>query len=149
LIDDVALAGAVKLGGRIFLGHSALARSIRPYPEVMDIWRMIARSAYAQLCFSPVLLAGTTLAMALVWLVPPAAVMFGHGLTRFLGLITWALFAAAYLPTLARFRRSVLWAASLPVIALFYMAATIGSAVDYHHGRGVVWKGRAYGGGAP
>ncbi|MGA3001131.1 MAG: glycosyltransferase [Acetobacteraceae bacterium] len=149
LIDDVALAGAVKTGGRIFLGHSALARSIRPYPDVADIWRMIARSAYAQLHFSPILLAGTTLAMALVWLVPPLAAIFGHGLARFLGLLTWFMFAAAYLPTLVRFRRSLLWAACLPVIALFYMAATIGSAVNYHHGTGVVWKGRAYGGGAP
>src|SRR5882762_7674787 len=51
LIDDVALANAVKAGGRIFLGHSALARSIRPYPGFPDIWRMIARSAYAQLHF--------------------------------------------------------------------------------------------------
>jgi hopene-associated glycosyltransferase HpnB len=149
LIDDVALAGAVKAGGRIFLGHSTLARSIRPYPGVADLWRMITRSAYAQLRFSPVLLAGTTLAMALVWLVPPVAVLSGHGLTRLLGLVTWVLFAAAYLPTLARFRRSFLWAAGLPVIALFYMAATIGSAVNYHRGRGVVWKGRAYAGGAP
>ncbi len=149
LIDDVAVAGAVKTGGRIYLGHSALARSIRPYPEVADIWRMIARSAYAQLRFSPLLLAGTTLAMALVWLVPPFAVLFGHGPTRFLGLLTWAMFAAAYMPTLARFRRSLLWAALLPFIALFYMAATIGSAINHHLGSGVVWKGRAYGGGAP
>ena len=79
LIDDVALAGAVKTGGRIFLGHSALARSVRPYPGVADIWRMIARSAYAQLHYSRILLAGTTLAMALVWLVPPLAALFGHG----------------------------------------------------------------------
>jgi hopene-associated glycosyltransferase HpnB len=149
LIDDVALAGAVKSGGRIFLGHSALARSIRPYPQVADIWRMIARSAYAQLRFSPVLLAGTTLAMALVWLVPPLAALFGHGSTRFLGVLTWIMFSAAYLPTLVRFRRSLLWAALLPVIALFYMAATIGSAINHHLGNGVVWKGRAYGGGAP
>jgi hopene-associated glycosyltransferase HpnB len=149
LIDDVALAGAVKTGGRIFLGHSELARSIRPYPQAADIWRMIARSAYAQLHFSTIVLAGTTLAMALVWLVPVVAVFFGHGLTRFLGLLTWAMFAAAYLPTLGRFGRSLLWAPFLPVIALFYMAATIGSAVNYHHGNGVVWKGRAYGGGAP
>ena len=149
LIDDVALAGAVKTGGRIFLGHSALARSIRPYPGFADIWRMIARSAYAQLHFSPILLAGTVLAMTLVWLVPPLAVFFGHGLSCVLGAVTWALFAAAYLPTLARFHRSFLWAAFLPVIALFYMAATIGSAVNYHRGRGVVWKGRAYAGGTP
>lgn len=149
LIDDVALAGAVKVGGRIFLGHSALARSLRPYPGVADIWRMIARSAYAQLRFSPVLLAGTTLAMALVWLVPPLAALFGHGWARVLGLLTWVMFAAAYLPTLARYRRSLSWAAVLPVIALFYMTATIGSAVNHHRGRGVVWKGRAYAGGAP
>jgi hopene-associated glycosyltransferase HpnB len=149
LIDDVALAGAVKTGGRIFLGHSALARSVRPYPGVADIWRMIARSAYAQLHYSRVLLAGTTLAMALVWLVAPAAALFGHGLTCFLGLLTWALFALAYLPTLARFQRSYLWAVCLPATALFYMAATIGSAVNHHLGRGVVWKGRAYAGGAP
>ena len=149
LIDDVALAGAVKAGGRIFLGHSALARSIRPCSGIADIWRMIARSAYAQLRFSPVLLTGTTLAMTMVWLVPPFAALFGHGITSLLGLITWALFTAAYLPTLARFRRSWLWAALLPAIALFYMAATIGSAVNHHRGRGVVWKGRAYAGGAP
>ena len=148
LIDDVALAGAVKAGGRIYLGHSALARSIRPYPDVTDIWRMVARSAYAQLHFSPIVLAGTTLAMALVWLVPPLAALFGHGLTRALGLLTWIAFSAAYLPTLGRFRRSLLWAPFLPVVALFYMAATIGSAVNYHRGMGVVWKGRAYGGGA-
>ena len=108
LIDDVALAGAVKTGGRIFLGHSALARSVRPYPGVADIWRMIARSAYAQLRFSPVLLAGTTLGdgaglagAAPRGLVRPRA-------ARVLGLLTWVMFAAAYLPTLARFRRSLL-----------------------------------------
>jgi hopene-associated glycosyltransferase HpnB len=149
LIDDVALAGAVKTGGRIFLGHSALARSVRPYPGVLDIWQMVARSAYAQLHFSRVLLTGTTVAMALVWLIPPLAALLCHGLTRVLGLITWAMFAASYLPTLARFRRSFIWALFLPVIALFYMAATIGSAVNHHRGRGVVWKGRAYAGGSP
>jgi hopene-associated glycosyltransferase HpnB len=149
LIDDVALAGAVKTGGRIYLGHSAQARSIRPYPEAGDIWRMIARSAYAQLRFSPLLVAAATLGMALIWVVPPLAALFGHGWIRALGLLTWAVFAAAYLPTLARFRRSPLWAVFLPAVALFYMAATIGSAVSYHRGRGVVWKGRAYAGGSP
>jgi hopene-associated glycosyltransferase HpnB len=149
LIDDVALAEAVKTGGRIYLGHSELARSVRPYPGVADIWRMIARSAYAQLHFSPVLLIAVTMAMALVWLVPPLAVLHLHGLPCFLGLLTWAMFSAAYLPTLARFRRSFVWAIFLPAIALFYMAATIGSAVNHYRGRGVVWKGRAYAGGSP
>ena len=52
--------------------------------------------------------------------------------------------AACYLPTLRRFGRSPLWAPLLPLIAGFYMAATIGSAVNHYLGRGVAWKGRAY-----
>jgi hopene-associated glycosyltransferase HpnB len=148
LIDDVALAGAVKAGGRIFLGHSELARSIRPYPKVRDIWRMIARSAYAQLRFSPLLLIVTILAMTLVWLVPPFALLFGHGWTRFLGFVTSAIFTVAWVPTLQRYRLSLFRALLLPFIALFYMAATIGSAINHHRGRGVVWKGRAYAAGS-
>ena len=149
LIDDVALASVVKTGGRIFLGHSAQARSVRPYSSAADVWRMIARSAYAQLRYSPILLLGTVLAMAIVWIVPPALTLFGHGSARGLGAVTWALLTASYLPTLSRFRGSFLWASLLPIIALFYLAATLGSAVNYHRGRGVVWKGRAYAGGMP
>ena len=144
LIDDVALAQAVKRGGRIWLGHSALARSIRPYPSAADIWRMISRTAYVQLRFSPLLLAATTLGMALVWLAPPGLALFGHGPARWTGLLTWIAASLSYLPTLHRFRQSPLWALALPAIACFYMAATIGSAVDHHRGRGVVWKRRAY-----
>ncbi len=144
LIDDVALAAAVKRGGRIWLGHSALARSVRPYPSAADIWRMIARTAYVQLRYSPLLLAATTLGMALVWLVPPGMALFGHGAARWIGLLTWIAASLSYLPTLGRFRQSRVWALALPAIAGFYMAATIGSAVDHHRGRGVVWKRRAY-----
>ena len=149
LIDDVALAAAVKRGGPIWLGHSQLARSIRPYPNPGDIWRMVARTAYVQLRFSPVLLLGTIAGLTLVWLAPPAAAMFGHGIARWLGLATWAASAASYLPTLRRFRQSPAWALALPLIATFYMAATIGSALDHHRGRGVVWKRRAYQDAAP
>src|SRR5208283_4287595 len=59
LIDDVALAAAVKKGGRIWLGHADLARSVRSYPSVADIWRMIARTAFVQLRYSVLLLAAT------------------------------------------------------------------------------------------
>ncbi|MFL5283882.1 MAG: glycosyltransferase [Rhodopila sp.] len=144
LIDDVALAAAVKKGGRIWLGHATLARSVRPYPAIGDIWRMITRTAYVQLRFSPLLLAGTIVAMALVWLVPPAAFLFGHGAARAFGLLAWIMLAASYVPTLQRFRRSLLWAPLLPLIAGFYTTATIGSAVNHYRGRGVAWKGRAY-----
>ena len=145
LIDDVALATAVKRGGSIWLGHSRLARSIRPYPAASDVWRMVARTAYVQLRFSPLILVGTIVGLALVWLVPPLTALFGTGLARWLAAVAWAGSAASYLPTLSRFKQSPLWALALPAIAGFYMAATIGSALNHHRGRGVVWKRRAYG----
>jgi hopene-associated glycosyltransferase HpnB len=145
LIDDVTLAGLVKRGGRIWLGHSQLAASIRPYPHVGDVWRMVARTAYVQLRFSPWLLMGTVLAMGLVWVVPVVAVFAGHGAARAAGVLGWAAMIVAYVPTLRRFGVSVAWAGLLPVVAVFYTAATVGSAVDYWRGRGVVWKRRSYG----
>ena len=148
LIDDVALAAAVKTGGRIWLGHATLARSVRPYPGVADIWRMVARTAYVQLRFSPLLLAGTTLGMALIWLVPPVVALSGHGVACLCGWVAWAMLAGSYWPTLRRFGRIWLWAPFLPLVAAFYMAATIGSAVNHYTGRGVSWKGRAYRGAA-
>ncbi len=144
LIDDVALAAAVQRGGRIWLGHSRLARSVRPYPGAADIWRMVARTAYVQLRFSPVILLGTVLGLALVWLAPPLLVLCGNGAARVLGALAWAGSMASFLPTLRRFGQSPLWALALPAIAGFYLAATIGSAIDHHRGRGVVWKRRAY-----
>ena len=144
LIDDVALAAALKPHGRVWLGHSALARSVRPYPGPGDVWRMVARTAYVQLRFSPLILVGTVLGLALVWLAPPVVAVAGHGWARGLAAATWAASALSYVPTLRRFRQSWLWAAALPGIAAFYLAATIGSAVDHHRGRGVVWKRRAY-----
>jgi len=148
LIDDVALAAAVKTGGPIWLGHSGLARSIRPYPSTGDIWRMITRSAYVQLRESPLLLLLCTIAMILIWLIPPLALVHGPSAARILGALAWAGMAWSYLPTLHRFGLSPLWAPFLPLIALFYMVATIASALNHYTGRGVAWKGRAYRAGA-
>jgi hopene-associated glycosyltransferase HpnB len=144
LIDDVTLATALKPHGPVYLGHSRLARSVRPYPDAADIWRMVARTAYVQLRFSPLLLAGTVLGLALVWLAPPALALFGHGPARWMGALAWAGSALSYVPTLRRFRQSPAWVLALPGIACFYLAATLGSALDHHRGRGVVWKRRAY-----
>ena len=117
---------------------------MRAYPTAADIWRMVSRTAYVQLRFSPLLLVGTVLAMTLTFLLPPFAALLGHGAARWFGWLTWGAMAAAYQPTLHRFHRSVLWAPCLPAVAAFYLAATIGAAVNHHLGRGVAWKGRAY-----
>jgi hopene-associated glycosyltransferase HpnB len=147
LIDDVALATSVKKSGAIFLGHSGLAASIRPYANFADIWQMIARTAFTQLRYSAALLALTLLGLAVVWLVPAAALMFMRGWPLACGLGAFGLSMISYMPTLARYGRSRLWALALPLIALFYMAATVGSAVNYWRGRGARWKSRAYGSG--
>lgn len=144
LIDDVALARAVKQGGKIWLGHSALARSIRPYPGPGDIWRMITRTAYTQLRHSPLLLVLTVAGMTLVWLSPPVLIIFGDSTARICGALAWLGSMAAYQPTLHRFRRSPAWALALPAIAAFYTAATLASAWNHLRGHGAVWKNRAY-----
>ena len=146
LIDDVTLARAVKKGGAIYLGHSGLARSIRPYPEARDIWNMIARSAFTQLNYSALSLAGTLLGLTLVWFVAPAAILFSSGWRFWLGLITYGIAIYTYLPTLRRYQQPRWLALALPGIAGFYMTATIASAVHYWRGTGATWKSRAYGG---
>jgi hopene-associated glycosyltransferase HpnB len=147
LIDDVALAKSVKRSGAIFLGHSGLAASIRPYANVADIWQMITRTAFTQLRYSPVLLALTLLALTVVWLVPAATILSTRGWRFAFGLVAYGLSVISYMPTLARYGRNRFWALALPLIALFYMAATVGSALNYWRGRGARWKSRAYGSG--
>jgi len=144
LIDDVTLARRVKAFGKIWLGHSRLAASIRPYETTGDVWRMVARCAYVQLGQSPWMLAGTVAGMGLVWLVPPWAALFGHGWAQLAGVLGWAGMTASYIPTLRRFGLSPLWAACLPAVTVFYGAATLGSAADHYRGIGVIWKQRAY-----
>lgn len=147
LIDDVTLAKAVKKSTAIFLGHSGLAVSIRPYPHFADIWQMIARTAFTQLRYSSALLILALLGLTVLWWMPLMLALFGDGWHALCGLFALALSALSYLPTLARYRRNPLWALTLPLIALFYMAATVGSAVNYWRGRGARWKSRAYGAG--
>ncbi|MFL5253932.1 MAG: glycosyltransferase [Rhodopila sp.] len=144
LIDDVALARAVKAGGPIWLGHATQARSIRRYPDAADIWRMITRTAYVQLRYSPVLLTGTIFGMLVTWLVPPVAALFGDGVAQVCGLAAWSLLSLSYLPTLRRYGCFWLWAPLLPLVAAFYTAATLAAAVNHYTGRGVTWKNRVY-----
>jgi hopene-associated glycosyltransferase HpnB len=145
LIDDVTLAKAVKAVGAIYLGHSGLATSVRPYPHFADIWSMVSRTAFTQLRYSLTLLLLTLLGLTVVWLVPVWALVSGAGWKLACGAAACVLAAASYVPTLLRYRRSPLWAVALPLIALFYMAATVGSALNRWFGSGSQWKNRAYG----
>ena len=143
LIDDCAMGRTMKAQGPIRLSLTRRSVSIRPYGGWSDIGRMIARSAYAQLGYSPLALVGTLIGMALVYLAPPALAIFGSGIARWLGLAAWALMALSFQPMLRFYRRSPVWGWALPAIASFYAGATFASALAHWRGRGGMWKGRA------
>jgi len=142
IIDDCALAGRLKAQGPIWLGLTERAVSIRPYPRLADIRAMVARSGYAQLGYSPLILAGTVLGMVLLYVVPLAGLATG-GLGALAGALAWAAMTVAFQPMLRFYRRSPLWGLALPAIGVFYAAFTIESAVQFWRGRGGMWKGRA------
>jgi hopene-associated glycosyltransferase HpnB len=142
LIDDCALAEQMKKQGPIWLGLTERARSTRAYPEFKDIRRMVARSAYAQLQYSPALLAGTVATMAGIYLAPVWLALFGHGFAQTAGLLVWAGMAIAFQPVLKFYKLSPFWGPLLPAIALAYMAFTLDSAYQNARGQGGLWKGR-------
>ena len=143
LIDDCALGALMKRQGPIWLGLTTRAVSIRAYDDWRAVAAMIARSAYAQLGYSPFALAGTLAGLALVYAVPPALALAGHGPARLLAAAAWLAMALAFQPTLRFYRRSPLWGLALPAIAAFYAGCTLASALAYWRGRGGMWKGRA------
>jgi hypothetical protein len=153
VIDDCALAAAVKPGGPIWLGFARRTRSLRVYPKLGDIWAMVARTAYVQLDHSPLLLVLTVIGMVLAYLAPPALVVAafrgGSVVAALLGALAWAAMSLAYAPTLRRYGRPLAGAPLLPLVALFYTAATLGSGWRHYRGRGGAWKGRVYAGGGP
>ena len=149
VIDDVALARTVKGGGgHIWLGLAEKVDSVRPYPRLRDLWRMVSRSAYAQLRHNPLLLLGTVLGLALVYLVPPAALIAGPatGSTAeaVLGGLAWLVMTGTYVPMLRYYRQPLWLAPLLPFTAFLYLLMTVDSAVQHYRGRGAAWKGRTY-----
>jgi hopene-associated glycosyltransferase HpnB len=143
LIDDCALARAVKRGGRSWLGFTRETRSLRAYPGLGAIWNMIARTAYAQLDYSVLLLMATVLALATTFLAPIAALSAG-GLGTVLALAAWVIMTVTYIPMLRFYGVSVFYAPLLPVVATVYLLATIASAWRHWRGRGGEWKGRTW-----
>ncbi|MEU6985293.1 glycosyltransferase [Streptomyces sp. NPDC046324] len=149
VIDDVSLARAVRrAGGRIWLGLAERVDSVRPYPHLSDLWRMVSRSAYAQLRHNPLVLAGTVAGLAVVYLVPPVSLAVGlfggDAVAGWAGGIAWAVMAGTYLPMLRYYRQPLWLAPTLPLTALLYLFMTVDSAVQHYRGRGAAWKGRTY-----
>ncbi|MEV6025656.1 glycosyltransferase [Streptomyces sp. NPDC052036] len=149
VIDDVALARAVKAGGgHIWLGLADRVDSVRPYPRLHDLWRMVSRSAYAQLRHSPLLLLGTVLGLTLVYLVPSltivAGLVNGNTTAMVVGGLAKLVMTATYIPMLRYYRQPLWLSVLLPVTAFLYLLMTVDSAVQHYRGHGAAWKGRTY-----
>jgi hypothetical protein len=77
VIDDCALAAAIKPGGAIWLGLAEDSHSLRGYDGLRGLWDMIAGTAFVQLKNSYSLLFGTVLGMIVLYPMPPMAVLVG------------------------------------------------------------------------
>jgi hopene-associated glycosyltransferase HpnB len=142
LIDDCALGALMKGQGPIWLGLTEDVQSLRAYPTFADFGRMVARSAFAELRYSPLRLAGAVAGMALVYLAPPLFAIFARGVAQAAGALAWAMMALSLVPTLRLYGRPLIGALALPAIAAAYVAFTFDSALQYWRGRGGYWKGR-------
>lgn len=149
IIDDCALARRVKgSGGKIWLGLTDSVLSLRDYDSLGDIWNMVARTAFTQLRHSWLLLAGTALGMAWLYLSAPAAMVAGLW-NQNLAWVLWGgasfgIMALLYAPTVRFYRVPAGYAFCLPAIALLYTAMTLDSGLRYLRGKGGQWKGRTY-----
>jgi hypothetical protein len=144
VIEDCAMARAVKrTGGGLWTGLTRKSVSLRTYTSFTEIQDLIARTAFTQLGYSGLALAGTLAGMFVTYLLPMILTFSAQAVVWRLGLAAWALMAITYLPTVKFYRMSPVWAAALPLAAVFYTYATWVSAVRYWPGRGGQWKGRA------
>ncbi len=163
LIDDCALAALIQQRGRgsgpgrLWLGLDPGVTSVRAYKGPGAIWRMVARSAFEQLRYSPVVLTGTVFGMVLLYVAPPVAATagtaalasgFGHsaGAAAVLvcGLTAWALMAASYVPVLLWHGVPLFFAPLLPAAGVLYTFMTADSARRHRAGETGEWKGRTY-----
>lgn len=144
VIDDCALAAQIKrTGGRVWLGLTDSASSIRPYRTFAEIGRMISRTAFNQLHHSTLLLTIAVLGLLLTYIAPIALLFSTHKFALLAGAVASALMIACYAPMVRFYRLNPLWTLTLPIAAIFYLGATFHSAIQYWCGRGGQWKGRA------
>jgi hopene-associated glycosyltransferase HpnB len=155
LIDDCALGRQIQSsGGRLWLGFSDGVRSMRGYGSLGSVWEMVARSAYTQLGYSPVLLVGTVVGMLFLYLLAPCVCIGGVVALALgvpnaawllaLGGATWTLMALSFIPIVRHHGVSPWVARLLPVAGALYTAMTVSSAWRHAAGRGGAWKGRTY-----
>jgi hopene-associated glycosyltransferase HpnB len=149
LIDDCALAAAVKrAGGTTWLGMSHSVRSLRAY-DLASFWSMVSRTAFTQLRYSVGWLIAATIAIVVVLIAPPVllaawSVGTAPAATAAVAALAWLALGAAYLPTVRFYGLPAAWALTLPASAALFLAMTWASALRYWRGTRATWKNRSY-----
>jgi hopene-associated glycosyltransferase HpnB len=143
LIDDCSLARLLKQhGGRLWIGLADQSQSLRRYETFSDVEHMVSRTAFHQLKHSSLLLLCTITGMVVTYLAPPLLLLAGSRLAILMGAAAWAAMTMTYSTMVRYYRLNPAWALTLPLAALFYLGATMHSAVKYWNGSGGDWKGR-------
>jgi hopene-associated glycosyltransferase HpnB len=143
IIDDCSLARLLKQqGGQLWMGLADQSQSLRRYDTFSDVEHMISRTAFNQLKHSSLLLLCTIAGMVITYLAPPLLLLTHSRLTIFVGAAAWAAMTITYSTMVRYYRLNPAWALTLPLAALFYLGATMHSAVKYWNGSGGDWKGR-------
>lgn len=144
VIDDCTLARLVKRQRLpIWIGASRRLVMLRAN-TLVSLWRMVARTAFAQLRYSVLLLAACTVIMLLMFGVPLVGLVMGGMVTHLVAVLAIILMAVNYAPTLRFYGQPVWVAVTLPIIGLLFLAMTYTSALWYARGVRSYWKGRAY-----
>ena len=162
IIDDVSLAKAVKRPDAPI--QLALSRteveSLRVYESIETIWVMVRRTAFTELRYSWLRLAGMVLGLGFMFLLPPVFTVWGFlswgmslGATSLLantsgslmflsGAMAWGLSALVYRPAIRFFALSPARVWTLPLAGVLYGAMTVDSAWRYASGRRIGWRDR-------
>lgn len=142
IIDDCALGRLMKTQGPITLALTDRAISLRTYRDYGPIRRMITRSAFAELRYSPLRLLAALAGLAATYLAPPLIALLAEGPAQVIGALVTLAMWLSFVPVLRFYGLSPFLALTLPVIAVLYGAHTFESALLHWQGRGGAWKGR-------
>jgi len=145
LIDDCALAQKIKNnGGKIWIGLTHSAISLRCYKDLHTIWHMVARTAFTQLRYSMILLLLCALLMVITFLFPILALFSMAIWSKVIAMTTLIIMLITYLPTLKYYSLNYLWGLCLPMIGIMYLLMTWSSAYRHIFNSGSNWKDRYY-----
>ena len=147
VIDDCNIAKKIKEKGNIWLGLTEKVCSRRCYKNLSEIWKMVSRTAYEQLSFSPLYLCLSILGMCIIYLYPVLAIFFFEEIRIslfLLNILTILILIISFRPTVNFYKLPPFYYFSLPFASLIYMMMTLTSALNFHFRKGNVWKGRKY-----